>query len=57
MGKIEVEESYSVKWSVIEEGNGVLRENLGYRLVMTSTTDDFEDITEIYNSPLWKALG
>lgn len=47
----------SIEWRVLEEGNGNWPVKSGNHEVKTTGIEDFEDITDIYNSPLWRALS
>lgn len=58
IGRVSNVEADRFTWYVIDEGNGVSPVVMGNAKTNTSLYDlpEFEDITDLYNSPLYQAL-
>lgn len=56
VGRINNTSGVMWEWTLLEEGNGILTKRFGKYLRTDKDSDDLEDITLLYNSPLYEAL-
>lgn len=52
----QLDDDGAVYWNVLEGGKNNPPVTFGNKRILTLSSEDFQDITEIYNSPLYEAL-